>query len=139
METESSAVTLVVCVRRKAGMSREAFSRYYRDTHAPLIRSASGFSRHLIDYVQHHALGPEAPISDLFGAGGDYDAVAALTFASVEAMRSAFEEPDYLNIVRLDEPNFVDLGNCLSFVTKPFWIKRSGEHSSFMIDREITP
>jgi len=130
MQMTDTVVTLVVCVRRKAGLSREEFSRYYRDIHAPLILSASGFCRHLIDYVQHHAFGSDNPISGLFGASGDYDAVAGLTFASVDAMRTAFEEPDYLNIVRLDEPNFVDLENCLSFVTKPVYVKRRAEQST---------
>jgi uncharacterized protein (TIGR02118 family) len=124
MSTTSTAVTLVVCVRRKPGMSREDFSQYYRDKHAPLILSAVGFSRHLIDYVQHHAFGSDDPISRLFGASGDYDAVAALTFSSSAAMKIAFEEPDYLNIVRLDEPNFVDLENCISIVTELVVIKR---------------
>lgn len=118
--------TLVVCVRRKSGMEPEAFSRYYRDVHAPLIMSATGFSRHLTGYVQHHAIDRGHPVAALFGVSGDYDAVAALSFASADDMRRAFEEPDYLNIVRPDEPNFVDLAGCLSFVTEPFVVKPSG-------------
>ena len=117
--------TLIVCVRRKPGLSREEFSRYYRDTHGPLIRSATGFARHLVNYVQFHALDSATPIAALFGASGDYDGVAALTFASEEAMTQAFAEPDYLNIVRPDEPNFVDLTGCLTFVTEPVVQKSS--------------
>lgn len=121
-----SLKTLVVCVKRKPGLSREEFSRYYRDNHAPLILGCPDFARHLHSYTQHHALDSNGPVAAMFGASGDYDAVAVLTFKSEEALKSAFQEPQYLERIQPDEPKFVDLANCLSFITDPVVVKPAG-------------
>lgn len=118
--------TLVVCVKRKPGISPEEFSTYYREKHAPLILGCAEFTRHLHSYTQHHALDAGSSIAALFGASGDYDAVAVLTFKSEEALTQAFQEPQYLETIRPDEPNFVDLGNCLSFIADPVIVKPAG-------------
>lgn len=121
-----SLKALVVCVKRKPGLSREEFSRYYRDCHAPLIMSCPDFARHLHSYTQHHALDSKGPVAAMFGASGDYDAVAVLTFKSQDALKRAFEEPQYLERIQPDEPNFVDVQNCMSFVTDPVVVKPAG-------------
>ena len=56
----------------------------------------------------------------MFGISGDYDGVAVLEFRSMDAMLQAFEEPAYLERIRRDEPNFVDLEHGLCFITEPF-------------------
>src|SRR5919112_4185036 len=50
-------VKLVFCLRRRGDLSREEFQRYWRETHAPLVRERSpvlGIRR----YVQVHTLPP---------------------------------------------------------------------------------
>lgn len=111
--------TLVVCIKRRPGMTPEAFSHYWRDTHAPLLKSCSDFTRHLVSYVQHHFVDRASPVAAMFGVPGDYDGVAVLTFRDADAVQRAFAEPRYLSDVRPDEPNFVDLTQSLSFVTEP--------------------
>lgn len=114
------SVALVVCIKRRAGMDVAAFSRHWRDVHAPLIRGCVPFARHLLAYTQHHLADQDGPVAQMFGISGAYDGVAVLEFSSTEAMTPAFAEPAYLQQVRPDEFNFVDLEHGLCFLTEPF-------------------
>ena len=46
---------LFAFVKRKAGMSREDFLDYWRDTHGPLIRDTPGLGDRTLRYEQHAA------------------------------------------------------------------------------------
>lgn len=116
-------IALVVCARRRAGLSHAEFSRYWREEHAPLLLGCSDFTRHLISYVQYHPVDNESPVATMFGVSGDYDGVAVLTFASEAALTAAFAEPAYIAEVQPDEARLVDLEGCLSFLTTPAVIK----------------
>lgn len=111
--------TLIVCIKRKPGLSEEAFASYWQDKHGPLLRVCADFTRHLTRYTQHALADRDSPIAQLFGVSGDFDGVAVLEFRSEQAMRQAFAEPAYLADVQPDEANFVDLDNCQSFITNP--------------------
>lgn len=119
-------ISLVVCIKRKPGLSRAEFSRHWRDLHAPLLLACTDFSRHILGYVQHHLADDSLPGGANFGASGDYDGIAVLTFEDVAAMERAFSEPRYLEDVRPDEPRFIDIDACLSFITTPFAVKGGG-------------
>ncbi len=110
-------VTLIVCIKRKEGMSREDFTRYWRDNHGPLVRSCASFTRYLTGYSQYHLSGDGNAEAE-FGVAGTYDGIARLEFRSAEDMERAFADPDYLANVRPDEPRFIDIAGCLSFVTE---------------------
>ena len=113
-------IALIVCIKRRADLSQQEFSRHWREKHAPLIRNCAEFNRHLVRYTQHHLADPDSPIATMFGISGDYDGIAVLEFRSMDAMLQAFEEPAYLERIRPDEPNFVDLEHGLCFITEPF-------------------
>ena len=117
------AANLIVFIKRRAGMEPAAFSHYWRDVHARLLLACEDFSRHIVRYEQYHETAQLAALSAMFGASGSFDGVAAITFASAEAMEQAFAEPRYLSDVRPDEPRFIDLDNCLSFIAQPELIK----------------
>jgi uncharacterized protein (TIGR02118 family) len=110
-------VTLIVCIKRKAGMSREDFSRYWRDNHGPLVASCASFTRYIAGYSQYHLTGEDGEAAE-FGVAGVYDGIARLEFRSAEDMEAAFADPDYLANVRPDEPRFIDIDGCMSFVTE---------------------
>jgi len=114
--------TLIVCIKRRPGLSRAEFLRHWGESHGPLLRSCADFTRHLVSYVQYHPIGEE-PVAAQFGVSGDYDGVAVLSFRNAEAMAQAFAEPRYLADVAPDEPHFVDIANCLSFVAQPNVVK----------------
>ena len=114
-------VKVAVIVRRKAGMDRREFHRYWKDVHGPLVRSVPEFIRHFRKYVQSHAI--DAALSDMPGAAGPYDGIAELWADSLDEVKKAFAEPRYLEIVRPDEHKFVDLANCVFMVTEEVAIK----------------
>jgi len=107
-------VKFIICATRKAGMSREEFSTYWRNHHGPLVKSVPEFMRHVRKYVQCHIVEHGVPL----GADGGYDGIAELWFDSVEELVNAFNEPRYLEIIRPDELKFADLPRSISFITE---------------------
>ena len=107
-------VKLIVCAKRKPGISHEEFARYWRENHGPLVKGVPEFIRHVRRYVQCHILSNSAPL----GIGSDCDGVAELWFDSIDELNEAFSEPRYLELIRPDELKFADLGNCVSLVTE---------------------
>ena len=47
-------VKYIICATRKAGLSHEEFSAYWRNHHGPLVRSVPEFARYVRKYVQCH-------------------------------------------------------------------------------------
>ncbi|MGE4431264.1 MAG: EthD domain-containing protein [Sphingobium sp.] len=117
------AATLIVFIKRRPGMEPEAFSRYWREVHAPLLLACHDFSRHILRYEQFHGTDRTSALGAMFGASGEFDGVAVITFIDSGALEKAFAEPRYLSDVRPDEAHFVDLDNCLSFIGNPELIK----------------
>jgi len=70
---------VVYVMFKKAGMSREEFRGYWKDTHAPIAKEMPG----LKEYVQNHAL------VDPEGNEPPYDGFDELYFESQEAMEEA--------------------------------------------------
>jgi uncharacterized protein (TIGR02118 family) len=114
VEEKSVMVKYIICARRKPGWTRAEFSDYWRNQHGPLVRSVPEFMRHVRKYVQCHIVAGAPPL----GVEGAYDGVAELWFDNPEEIARAFEEPRYLEIIRPDELKFVDLPNCISFLTE---------------------
>jgi uncharacterized protein (TIGR02118 family) len=107
-------VKLIICAKRKPGITHEEFGRYWRENHGPLVKSVPEFIQHVRKYVQCHVVSGAAPL----GATSDYDGVAELWFDNVDELNEAFTEPRYLEIIRPDELKFADLVNCVSIVTE---------------------
>ena len=112
-------ITMVVFIKRKKGITREEFSRYWFENHAPLVKSVPEFMRHVRKYVQHHPAPGHASAGSLFGdIADDYDGVGEIWFDSREGMNTALTEPRYLELVKPDEYTFIDMEGCLSFVAE---------------------
>lgn len=109
--------TIVVNVARRPDLTHAQFVDYWRNRHAPLIRGCPQFTSQLVSYTQYDAHAGPADLAGLFGGSGKYDGVAVLRFRNRQALESAFASDDYINIIRPDEPNFVDLENCSAQVT----------------------
>lgn len=86
-----------VLIHRRPDMTWEAFSRYFRDVHGPLVRRLPGL-RH---YEQHHIR------SAFFGGEAPCDAIAELWFDDADALRAAFESNAGIAALA-DNPNFAD-------------------------------
>lgn len=96
-------------LRRSSGLSRDEFSRHYRDVHGPLAAAQAGFRQFAFRYDQNHVE------TDLLG-GGDppYDGIT-VTYQVPRAdyRRGFFQHPDYAN-VRPDEEFLFDLARTVS-------------------------
>ncbi len=109
-------VKLVACLKRKPGMSSAEFHRYWKDVHGPLVKGVPEFMRHVRKYIQSHSVSDKVPTFPT--APSHYDGVAELWFDSLEDIGKAFNEPRYMEVIRVDEPKFLDLPNCCIFVAE---------------------
>ena len=115
-------VKLVFCARRRPEMSREAFQRYWAETHGALVRRHAGVLR-IRRYVQVHTL--DHPMQDVLRAsrGGPeaYDGVAELWWDSVEELAAAQADAAGRQAARElleDERRFIDLTRSPLFVAE---------------------
>lgn len=110
-------IKVIALLRRKAGLSREAFIANYETRHAPLILS---LLPGIVDYRRNYvdlegAL--ESPVAAI-----DFDSVTEMTFASREAYDSFLAhagKPDVAAAIASDEENVFDRSATRVFVVDP--------------------
>lgn len=128
-------VKYVYCIRRREGMSPAEFHAYWRDRHAPLIRSlASRFGA--VRYVQSHTL--DTPLNAAFAQSHGFhlepfDGVTELWWTSMDDFVARNGSPDGLAAARVyqqDEANFIDFARSVAFLTE--------EHTVFDFAQENT-
>jgi uncharacterized protein (TIGR02118 family) len=98
---------IVYVMFKKEGMSREEFSGYWKETHAPIAKEMPG----LKDYVQNHAL------LDPEGNEPPYDGFAELYFESQEAMEEALGTQQGERLLA-DLPNFCEMDKTLGIAVE---------------------
>jgi uncharacterized protein (TIGR02118 family) len=114
-------IKLVFTIRRRPGMTRDKFQRYWREEHAHLVQRHAEVLR-IRRYVQTHARETDADgaISGARGSEpGQYDGVAELWWESVEELLAASSsEQGQIAAGELleDEQRFIDLPN------SPIWL-----------------
>jgi len=109
-------IKLVVMIKRKPGMSKEEFDRYWSGPHAEQVLGYADFKRHIRRYVQSHVVTQEG--IRLPWEVSDYDGQAELWFDSVEEMNAAFNEPRFLAEVHPDDATFIDMEGCKLMVVQ---------------------
>lgn len=116
-------IKLTFCLRRKPGLSWEAFSDYWRDVHAPLVRShakALGIRR----YVQLRTLQDRERMARLRARNGGspepFDGVAELWFDDQPVPRTPEGKVASAALLE-DERKFIDLA------ASPMWLGREWE------------
>jgi len=99
---------LIFGAKRKPGMSREDFGRYWTTVHAEKAKRVPGICRYVVNL---------AP--DLGGAGREqaYDGFAEVWFESEAAMRESARSPE-IRVVLDDEPNLFDLATRFSVIVR---------------------
>jgi uncharacterized protein (TIGR02118 family) len=114
-------IKLVFTIRRREGMTREEFQRYWRQEHAQLVKRHAEVLR-IRRYVQTHARDTDLDEA-LAGSRGSqpryYDGVAELWWESVEDLleASTSDEGQIAGQALLeDERRFIDLAN------SPIWL-----------------
>ena len=87
-------ITIHYALRRKADMSFEDFSAYWRGPHATLVKSLAP-QLGIVRYVQHHAMIPQAAaaMQAARGTAAPFDGVAAISFASADDLTRGNVDP----------------------------------------------
>jgi uncharacterized protein (TIGR02118 family) len=114
-------IKLVFTLRRRDGMTREEFQRYWRDEHAPLVARHAETLR-IRRYVQTHAR--ETELDDVLAASrggepGAYDGVAELWWDSLDDLIAGYSTEagqDAAGELLEDERRFIDLRH------SPIWL-----------------
>jgi len=115
-------IKLTFCLKRLPHLSREEFQDYWRNHHAPLVKSLQDALK-IKRYVQVHALGDElsAPLRASRGAPDGYDGIAELWWENAGDMASTDPQARKAGRALLeDEKKFIDLEK------SPIWL--SVEH-----------
>lgn len=105
----------ILFVKRKPGISREEFSRYWREVHGPLVMDTPEINRHFLTYVQNHLVAgsdhPNAAQED-----GGFDGIAEITYARPEDREAMAREPLYRERVVPDEARFIDRERVVAYL-----------------------
>ena len=109
-------IKLVVMIKRKLGMSKEEFDRYWSGPHADHVLGCADFRRHVRRYVQSHVVTREG--IKLPWEVAEYDGQAELCFDSVAEMNAAFNEPRFLAEIHPDDAAFIDMAGCKLMVVE---------------------
>ena len=113
-------VKLVFCCRRRPGLGREEFQRYWLERHGPLVRSLREVLR-MRRYVQSHTV--ETPANDAIrksrGSAEPYDGITEVWFDDLESLGAT--GPEAVAAARRlleDERSFIDLAASSVFLTE---------------------
>ena len=101
-------IKLTILLRRRPGLTHEQFVTYHRDRHAPLFMSLPVVRECVRRYVQQHTVDaalPGAPPTTV-------DGITELWFDDLDAVAHVFTAPSYLETIRPDEEEFLDLPRC---------------------------
>jgi len=92
--------------KRKPGLTRDQFSRHWREVHGPLIANNPMLSKYIMRYVQHHCV----PSTGLAGVGElDYDGFSESWFRSLESRKEMYALPHFQSEIVGDEKKFIDM------------------------------
>ncbi len=101
-------VKVVYCITRKAGLSRDAFIRYWAEVHGPKGARIPGLRKLVQSYTVSAPAGARP---------ADFDGVAELWFDDLTALERARQSPEW-SASSADEAQFVDSTRCAYFVTE---------------------
>lgn len=97
-------------LRKKEGMTHEAFKAHWLGTHAPLCAKLPGLRRYSVNLVDRERF-PKF----------DYDGFSELWFDSEEDLKAAFASPEGVTLLA-DLPNFAgDIDPIISVETQIVW------------------
>ena len=103
------AVKLIFFFHRRVGLSPEVFRRHWFEVHGPLVMEYIGTLRR---YVQNHAV--ESAYAD--GAAPHFDGLVEAYLDDLATLEETEESPEH-DLVRSDEPNFIDVNRVSHMVT----------------------
>lgn len=109
-------IKFTILLRRRPGMSHADFVTYHRENHAPLFMSMPVVAAHVRRYTQQHTI--EASLPGL--PPTTIDGITELWFDDVESIAAVFTAESYLETIRPDEAEFLDLEHCEFIVSDEY-------------------
>jgi uncharacterized protein (TIGR02118 family) len=114
-------IKLMVCIKRKKGMSREEFREYWLKHHGPLFqRFAETYKA--VKYVQNHTI--DSPLNENMkksrGYAEEYDGIGEIWWESEKDFIAAVTSPEGQKLRGMfveDEARFIDLHESSGFFT----------------------
>ena len=104
-------IKLIVLLKRKPGITREEFSRHWREKHGPLVVGVTESSVHMRRYIQNHIVsGPD----DLTEEG--FDGIFEGWYESREALARVSATRGYRDLIHPDELTFMDHAGCVTYI-----------------------
>ena len=100
-------VKLVFFFHRRVGLSREVFRRHWLDTHAPLVME---YIESLRRFVQNYTVD-----SGYERGEPDFDGLVEAYLDGLAALEATEDSPEH-DLVRSDEPNFIDVNKVMHMV-----------------------
>ena len=115
-------IKLVMCLRRRADLSREEFQDYWLNKHGPFFQANAGTLRSK-RYVQAHTI--DSPLNggmrEARGMEPEYDGVAEVWFESEADLMEAMGSPEGEALGAAlfeDESNFIDHAKSSAFIVR---------------------
>lgn len=99
---------------RKPGLSQEQFSAYWRDKHAPLVKSLAPFNSLVRRYVQQRpaqSMPERLPLAS-------YDGISEIWFDNLSDAFELMGDEGFLSVVAKDEENFLDKSRKEIFISQ---------------------
>lgn len=111
---------IIICIKRKPGMTREAFHAYWKDTHAKVVREVAGplGMRRNVHNRTTTTLLDERIRRSRGAAPEDFDGVAESWFDSLEALIAASSTDEGRRAAKRlaeDEERFIDFSQSRIF------------------------
>ncbi|MEM9378462.1 MAG: EthD domain-containing protein [Planctomycetota bacterium] len=113
-------IKFVMCLHRRADLSRAEFQDYWKNSHAPLFQSFVD-THGALRYVQDHTL--DSPVNDTLrtsrGMIEAFDGVAEVWFESEQAFVDAMSSPEGEKlgaVLSEDESKFIDHARSTAFL-----------------------
>jgi hypothetical protein len=101
-------VKLLMVIPRRADITHEAFLTHLSTEHLKVVDRVPGFRRRVRRYIQNHLFVAPEEVNLLSGLPIriDADGLIEVWYDSVDAIKQAFGEPGYLQVIRPDEHTF---------------------------------
>ena len=123
-------IKLIMCLRRRADISREQFQDYWLNSHGPFFQKNADAMRSK-KYLQSHTL--NSPLNDGMresrGMLAEYDGVAEVWFESEADLMQAMGSPEGQQLSEAllkDEQNFIDHSQSSAFIVKEYEFDEAG-------------
>jgi hypothetical protein len=97
----SGNIARFVLLKRRVGLTKGEFSRYWRNEHAKLVTDQDSIRARMRYYVQNHVL------AGVNGATPSYDGVVETEYATVDDTYQVLSDPEIAKIIREDEARFI--------------------------------